>query len=261
MKKLTYLFVALFIISCSSSDDDSNISIPDNYFPLAEHSYWTYDNESNIGATRDSLYVAGIEETNGVNNTVFGAQQPVVGFMTTLFSQSLVRGTETQLIINGEIGAPPIEGFPDISIPLEDVLLYNTEADNGTLLSEASGEIEQDLDGIPIIISYSVSTVQGEMFNSFEGYNDVISSKIIVNLSIVAEIEILPGVVLPIPILAAQDIMTVTNYYANTIGLISSENFIEYELQDLSEYGIEFPFPSEDSRTATQDIDTYEIGN
>lgn len=264
MKKIPYLVLAIFIISCSSSDDD-NGSIPIeetfNYFPLTSNTYWTYNNESDQGATRDSLYVAGIEETNGVINTVLGAEQPVTGFMTTLLSQSLVRTTTTKLILNGELGAPPVDGFPEITIPLDDVSLYDAEASNGELLSTITGEIEQVVNEIPLIITYTVSSIQGETLGSFQGFEEVLTSTIIINLAIVAEIEVLPGVVLPIPVLVAQDVMTISNYYANDIGLIFSENLIEYQLEDLGDIGIELPFPTEDSRTALQTIDTFEIGS
>lgn len=267
MKNITYLLLALFIISCSNSDDDGEgIPVEEtfNYFPLTASTYWTYINESDQGTTRDSLYVSGIEELNGLSYTVLNAEQPVTGFMTSLLSESLVRATETILILNGELGAPPVDGFPEITIPLNDIVLYDTQASNGTLLSEFSGEIEQDVDGIPIIIGFTISSVQGETLEN--GYGDfsnvnVLTSKIIVNLSITAAIEILPGTVISIPILQPQDVVVTTNYFADEIGLINSDTLIEYELEDLSALGIELPFPSEDSRTATQDIDNYFIGN
>lgn len=266
MKKITYLLLALFIASCSSSDDDGGTPIEElfNYFPLNAGTYWTYINESDQGSTRDSLYVAGIEETNGVNYTVLGTELPVTGFMTSLLSESLVRTTDTKLILNGELGTPPVDGFPEITIPLNDVVLYDVEAGNGELLSEVVGEIEQDVNGIPVVIGFAISSVQGETLEN--GYGDftnvnVLTSKIKVNLSIAAEIEIVPGTTISIPILVAQDVVDTTNYFADGVGLINSDTLIEYELEDLSGLGIDLPIPSSDSSTATQDIDNYFIGN
>jgi len=267
MKKLTYLLLSLFIISCSSSDDDGG-GIPAeetfNYFPLTSGTYWTYTNEADQEITTDSLYVSGTEDLNGVSYTVLGAEQPVTGFMTSILSESLVRATDTKLILNGELGAPPVDGFPDITIPLNDVALYDTQASTGTLLSEVTGEIEQEVDGIPILIGFTISSVQGETLeNGLGDFTDttVLTSKIIVNLSITAAIEIIPGTVIPIPILQAQDVVTTTNYFADEIGLINSDTLIEYELEDLSALGIDLPIPAEDSRTATQAIDNFFIGN
>ena len=263
MKKITYLLIVLVIVSCSS-DDDGNPTNPivdlNNYFPLTSGTYWTYDNESEQGVTRDSLYVYGVEELNGVAHTVIGAEVPATGFMTTLLSQSLVRTTDTSLLLNGELGAPPVEGFPGITIPLVDFKLYDSDASENELLSETTGEIEQTIEDIPLVIGYSVKTIQGETFEN--GYGDfsesVISSDFIVNLSISAVIDF-NGFPITIPILQAQDVVTVTNYYADEIGLIDSNTLIEYELEDLSDLGIDLPFPESDSRNATQVIDTYHI--
>ena len=90
--------------------------------------------------------------------------------------------------------------------------------------------------------------------------NKVLTSSIILNLSISTNIEIL-GTVIVIPILQAQDVIKTTNYFASGVGLIFSESLIEYELEDLSSLGIDLPIPSEDSSSATQNIDTYQIGN
>ncbi len=261
MKKIIFLvFVAIFI-SCSSDDDTSGndtVEYVFNYFPLTNNTYWTYNNDAEQTTSQDSLYIAGIEEINGISYTILGAQQPATAFMTTFLSQNKVRATDTQFLLTGEIGAP-IDGFPEISIPLDDVILFDKNAIANEVLSEFVGEIEQVINEIPVTITYILKTVEGESFENYQSYTDVLSSKIIVNLAIIAEFEVIPGVFLPIPILQSQDVFTVTNYYANSIGLINSETLTEYQLQDLSEFGIELPFPSEDSRTATQILNDYFI--
>lgn len=267
MKKIAFLLVSVLIISCSSSDDDGGTPVEENYdyFPLTMGSYWTYDNEdSEQEPTRDSLYVSNIEVIDGVNNSEFSALDPVSGFMTNVLSQSMLRTTESELILNGVLGAPPVEGFPEISIPLVNVIVYDMEKSNGTLLSEVSGEIEEVIEDIPLKIGYNIRTIQGETME--DGYGEytnssVLTSKIIVNLSIVAEIEIIPGTTIELPILQAQDVVTSTNYFADEIGVIFCDTLIEYQLEDLSSLGIDLPIPSEGSSTATQNLDTYQIGN
>jgi len=270
MKNLTYLLLSLVIISCATSDsgggDGGGIPIEDtfNYFPLTVGTYWTYDNASDQGATRDSLYVAGTTALNGVDYTVLDAALPVTGFMTSLLSESMVRTTGTALLLNGTLGGPPVNGFPELTIVLDDVILYDTQASAGTLLSEVSGEVTQDVNGIPIVVGYTISTVQGEtLANGFGNFTNttVLTSDMIVNLSIAAAVEIIPGTVIMIPILQAQDVVVTTNYFADQIGLIYSDTLIEYVLEDLSGLGIDLPIPPEDSRVTTQDIDTYFIGN
>ena len=265
MKKIALLLVLILIVSCSTSDDNGGTSILEtsNYFPLTLSSYWNYNNENEEGIARDSLYTASIEVLNGLNYTKLIASEPISGFMTSMMSQSLMRTSESKLFLNGEFGTPIIEGFPNISIPLTDLIIYDKEAENGTLLSEEIGEIVEVIDAIPISINYTISTIQGDIVDEGTGAftaNKVLTSSIILNLSISTNIEIL-GTVIVIPILQAQDVLKTTNYFASNVGLIFSESLIEYELEDLSSLGIDLPIPSEDSSTTIQNIDTYKIEN
>ena len=267
MKKITLLLVLVLILSCSTSDDNGGTPIIEtsNYFPLTLSSYWTYNNNNNNeqGSTRDSLYTTYNEVLNGLNYTKLIASDPVSGFMTSMMSQSLLRTTESKLLLNGEFGTPPIAGFPDINIPLIDLIIYDKEAENGTVLSEVTGEIEEIISEIPISIGYTISTIQGEILE--EGYGDFTDNKVLissikVNLSISANIEIL-GTIIQIPILQAQDVVLSENYFASSVGLIYSDSLIEYQLEDLSSLGIDLPIPAKDSSTTTQNIDTYQIEN
>ncbi len=265
MKKITLLFVLIIIVSCSTNDDKQEDPVVEvyNYFPLTLSSYWNYNNENEEGIAKDSLYTSSNEVLNGLNYTKFIASEPISGFMTSMMSQNIMRTTESKLFLNGEFGTPLIESFPDISIPLTDLIIYDKEAENGTLLSEEIGEISEIIDDIPIIINYTISTIQGDILDEGTGAfttNKVLTSSIILNLSISTNIEIL-GTVIVIPILQAQDVIKTTNYFASGVGLIFSESLIEYELEDLSSLGIDLPIPSEDSSSATQNINTYQIGN
>ncbi len=268
MKKNTFLLSILLtslVISCSG-DSNNNDNQPEeqfSYFPLSQGTFWTYNNVSQQTNTRDSLYVAGTEVVNGNSYTNLDAQTPANAFMTQVLSRSLIREDNSKLIINGEIGGPPVDGFPEITIPLNDVILYDTEADSGSELSQITGEISQEVQGYPITIDYIVTSQQDQSLGTHTvngiDFTDVISSKIIINLTITLSLEI-NGIPLDLPILdpTSQDIVVVTNYYAKDIGLIDSNVLVEYSLVDLSQTGIDLPIPQEDSQTATQKIDTYE---
>ncbi len=267
MKKILFvsLLALLGLYSCGSDDNNNDIIEEQfNYFPLTQDSYWTYNNFSQQTATRDSLYVAGTEELNGNTYTNLDAQTPANAFMTQVFSRSLVRVDNSKLIINGEIGGPPVDGFPDITIPLDDVVLYDTQEDSGNELSQITGEISQEIQGYPITIAYIVTSQQGDDIgtHTVDGvtFNDVITSTIIINLTITLSLEI-NGIPLDLPILEPenQDVVVVTNYYAKDTGLIDSQVLVEYSLVDLSQAGIELPIPQQDSQTSTQKIDTYNI--
>ena len=267
MKKLIFTILTLFLISCSSNDDgESIIPIPESYdyFPLSVGSHWTYNNQdSEQENTRDSLFISGTEIIENSTYYQFNALEPVAGFMTNLLSQSSLYANDHELLLNGEFGTPPVEGFPEISIPLIDLIIYDMDTNNGSLLSEFSGEILEVIEEIPIKIRYAITTVQGEIFE--EGFGDyidstVLSSKININLSIFAEFEIL-GTVLEIPILQPQDVIKTTNYFADGIGMIYSDTLVEYQLEDLSILGIILPIPSEDSSNSSQNLDTYNLEN
>ena len=239
-----------------------------DYFPLTVGSFWNYDNQvtEQQESTRDSLYVSGRETIDNINYYQLNALEPVAGFMINLLSQSSLNTNEYALLLNGEFGTPPVEGFPEISIPLVDLIIYDLDENNGSLLSEFSGEIQEVIEEIPVKIGYTITTVQGEIFE--DGFGDytnsnVLSSKININLSIVAEYEIL-GTILDLPILQSQDVIRTTNYFADGIGMIYSDTQVEYELEDLSileTLGITLPFPSEDSSNSSQNLDTYNLEN
>ena len=265
MKKITLLLGLVLIVSCSTTDETQEDPVVEiyNYFPLTLNSYWNYNNENDEGIARDSLYTVSNEVLNGLNYTKLIASDPISGFMTSMMSQNLMRTAESKLFLNGEFGTPPIEGFPEINIPLTDLIIYDKEAGNGTVLSEVTGEIEEIISEIPISIGYAISTIQGEILEEGTGDftdNKVLISSIKVNLSISTNIEIL-GTVIVIPILQAQDVIKTTNYFASSVGLIFSESLIEYELEDLSSLGIDLPIPAEASSIAIQNIDTYQIEN
>jgi hypothetical protein len=266
--KITIYLLActFFMISCSKDGDstvvEEEVTIV-NYYPLKANSYWTYNNMSDQGVNRDSIYVAGTQGTN----TNLDALPPANGLMTTVLSgnSNVVRTTETQLILNGELSSPiDIEGFPDITIPLNDVILYDTGAAVNTELSSISGVIVETISNIPLNINYVTSTKQAETLSSYtvagQSFNDVIVSKVVLNLAIIAEISI-GTITLEVPLLSAQDILVVTNYYAANVGLIYSESHIEYHLEDLSATGIELPIPPDGISEASQAIDTYVIGD
>lgn len=282
MKMRTYwLFLPLLIlaVACSKTDapgttddqgddgnDDGNgdpVSVV-NYFPLNPDSWWTYDNTSDQGPTRDSLYVAGTTVIDGETFTNMDAMDPPVAFMTNLFSQSASWTTDTQLIINGVLTSPPIDGFPDVTIPLENAILYDTTANTDAVLFTTSGSINEVVNLVPVVIDYTVTTVQGDTGVSLtlegQAYDDVATSQIIVNIAVTAQIEI-GGVIIPVPVLVAQDVLVVTNYYAKDTGLVLSETMFEYMLEDLSGIGIDLGIPNEGMSASTQTIDSFFIGN
>ncbi|WP_203295775.1 hypothetical protein [Luteirhabdus pelagi] len=257
------LFLSLFLVACSSDDSSDDSSQPNetDYFPLTANSYWTYNNTNEQGATRDSLYVDGVSQQNGNTYTDLGARLPITGFTTNILANNLVRKENGKVFILGELSIP-IEGVP-FAIPLNDVIVVDSEASAGTQLSFLEDAIEQTIMDVPLSIEYSAETVQENDLESYtvsgNSYSDVEVATLTVTLAVTAQVEV-GGISIPFPVLAEQEVFTVTHYFAADIGLIYAESATDYQLEDLSGLGIEFPFPTEVSTTATQSLDTYVIG-
>jgi hypothetical protein len=181
------------------------------------------------------------------------------GFMTNLLSSGTLTTSNGQLIFNGELAAP-IDGFPDVTIPITNMIIYDLNVNTAGEMSSNQGQLQEIVSDIPLVIDY-VITSNHILTVSEQGANGPINypkTNIVVNLAITAEIEF-GGVILPIPILTAQDVIVAENLYETAIGLQSSDVSINYQLEDLSGLGIELPIPSEGSEEAIQDLDTYQI--
>ena len=257
--RLSLLVLVVSIVACGSDDDNGNTNNA-NYFPLDEGAAWTYDNTAELGDSRDSLYYVNDQQLNGNTYANLDAEQPANAFMTTILSENLLRTSGSALIVNGDLGTVVLEGFPEINVPLDDVRLFDGDASVGDELAIVTDEFTQDFMGFPFVVTFSVRSVQGETLPSYTAggtpYDNVIASQIIVNAQVVANID-LAGTTIEVPILVSQDVITATNYYAEDVGLIFSDVELNYQLEDLSGVGIEFPFPTEANQTSTQTLDTF----
>lgn len=259
MNKFLYALagVAFILGSCNTDDDAETSGLETDFFPLEALTYWTYNNENEQGSSYDSLYVAGTMQLGGLPYTNLDAKAPPTGFMTNLLAGNALRKTATQLLIKGELGTP-VDGFPDIGIPLDDMVLFDTSAAVGQL-STVSGSLEQTVNGFPLTIEYSVSTNHiGELTIAGNIENSLVTN-LILNLAITAQID-LGGIIIPVPVLASQDVLVAENIYAPGIGLTDSTVRVMYEFKDLSAAGIALPFPPQSETTATQVLDIFEIG-
>lgn len=264
MKKILMLLLTVGLIACNS-DDDSNdtATITTNYFPTSTNSTWTYSNTDQNGDTEDTMFVNGTEQTNGNTYTNLDTEAAASSFMVGVLTNNLVRRDGGQLIINGELSAP-IEGFPEISIPLNDVVLYNANVASGETLSTLSDNFTETIMEIPLTFEYTTTSIQGAALATYtsgtETYTDVIRSRIVLNLSVSTSI-VIGATTLVVPILSAQDVLVVDNYYAADTGLVFSEATIDYQLEDISTTGIELPIPESDNQISTATLASFSIGN
>ena len=270
-KKIFYLFLitSLLITSCSSDDDSNNpgeISQPGNYFPSSLNNYWIYDvmstdnsiNETTVST--DSLYV--ISETATTFTLDVNDNMMANGAMDSFLTNGILTPTENNLTLNGTLELPPeISDLVDFEINLSNVILYDTEATLGAELSSNSNTIEQDFNGIPISINYELTTnalgFSESMTLNGETYSNVISSDLKLNLSVIATIDV-SGFPIDIAILESQDVLSITNYYVQSIGLVRSESESSYEISDAFQLtGIEIGVPVSGSTSNIQELFEY----
>ncbi len=264
--KTPYLFLLLLTVtlfSCNTDDastDDAQQRVPE-FYPITANTYWTYNNQNEqAGSSRDSLYVANEETQNGNLYVNLDARTPASAFMTQFLSNNLIRTTETQLFIDGTLGSP-IEGLPDISLPLSDLKLYDTTVDINVNpeLDISTGTITQDIMEIPITINYGITSTMLDTPETSTQETPQVASQLSVSMEIIAMVPVGP-ITIPLTVMQAQEVLVATNIYTDGIGLTSSAVLIEFTLEDLSAAGVELPFPESNSTFSTQAIDNYAIG-
>ncbi len=258
MKSIKYSFVIIlgiiFLASCSSDDDassdingdDNNDDNPgteeivENYFPLVIGNSWDYENTLSSPNQQDvvSNETLSIFETTEFNGSVVYELETDnaagSGPVTLALSQGTLIKGNSSLIYTGEFGLG-LNNFPEVNFAVENAPIYDTSASVNTELFTQDGTIEQEFQGIPLSINYNVSVKMGDSFDTFESngmtYDDVISSQLIVNLEIIANIT--NPFPINVPIAESQDAIIVTNYFANETGLIQSETNTAIVFEDL----------------------------
>src|SRR5699024_450635 len=210
---------------------------------------WTYQNERDIENQppqegTEQLSVDDSFTSNGSTSYTFTSnvspdQQEVA---TLLFTSGKLTKVEGRLIYNGQLeyNLPAIDA--SFSIPLHNLIVYDQNIDSGQNLTSITDTITKNIDlsgmDVPVNFYYTFESYEDDFYDSFtandQEYDDVISSQFIVNLS--ASAELLPG--LNIDILLDQQVLQSTNYFAKGIGLIKSENLINAEFEDLTEFGL-----------------------
>jgi uncharacterized lipoprotein YehR (DUF1307 family) len=242
MKKILLSVLALVsIVACTSEDADvSNTNF--NYIPSTLTTTWKYDVTTGTNVNQDQLEVT---TENGNSFELTASPVPASGFMSGVLSSGTLTKQDGQLVINGVLGFN-FPGVGDYTIDLTDAVIYDQNANSGSMIYETTGTFSQTIQGIDLDINYTVSNFQKADVASVTvplgTYNDVLNSELIVKLSITTEITIL-GIAQTITLLAPQDVIVVDNFWAREIGLIKSDNQLEYELADFSGLGINLPLP------------------
>lgn len=272
------LLICLFLI-VSCSDDDTNTDGPNgtgtpatntNYFPTNLDSYWNYDVEINSTATTnpefstDQLTVASIDNSSFTLSANNGL--PPNGTMSGILISGTLANTNSTLSLNGVLGLPAeLADIIDFDITLNNAILYDTTAPNNSVLFTMSDQVTQDIQGIPLTLAYEVQSTGLNVYDTItlngETYTNVVASEITLNLGAVATYDF-NGFPISIDVLDPQDLLIVTSYYAENIGLVHAESQFDYEinataLAALANIGVNLTIPPTGSGTNVQVLNSY----
>lgn len=267
LKTLILLSLTLGLISCSSSDDagGTNPTITGDYFPSVQANLWTYnvvnvsdDPTGNFTGT-DLLTVASASG-NSFNLEVNNGTSPANGTFNALLVNGTLTKTDSDLTFTGTFMMPPgFENFFDQQIALNNVVLYDLNANNNEVLSTVSDVINQDLvvgeDTLPLTINYELKTTYtgysaSEIVDG-ETYTNVVKTRLTLNLHVSTEI------IAPVDVLAPQNVLVIDTYYAENIGLIKAEAVSSYELNSVVTGLIDLGIPESSTATNIQELDSY----
>lgn len=277
------LFATLFLASCSSDDDgdnNNNDPITGNYMPSTVSDLWTYNvegtnsNDSNLNFTETDFISVATSTGNGFTLVANNNNSPASGTMNAILVNGTLARDETTLKFSGDLELPSeFSDFSNTTISLQDVMIYDLNASNNSTLSEVTGSFTQDLDLegniLPLTVTYTLTTKKISNMNSLtvdgEVFSNIFKGELNISMNVVTSIDLL-GLGNPVDydVLATQDVLTIENYFAKDVGLIKSESYITYQLDQgllavLANLQLDLGIPENLTVENTQEIESYLI--
>ncbi len=263
----TKLFLIAFSVailaSCSSDNSSGNASTA-NYLPLTDGNYWTYK-VTTIGQStinRDSLYVANDTVINTKTYKKMKTLAIPFGFYSNSLRNNGLRKENDAIYMTGNAGLNLGAVLP-IDLSVSDLMIFKESATLNQQLGSVSGVINQDFQGYPLVINYTLKTTALETLPSYTSenntvYTDIKKVNITLNLKVSTTVTV-PGLPLPVSLvlLDPQDVVVSIQYYAKNIGMVYTNTLINYHLVDLSTLGVTLPIPQSGSQTQNENLDTY----
>lgn len=241
---LASLFSTLLFASCSNTREevvDASDNITTSYIVLGTNNFWNYDvsttYNSNITASKDSLHVGNDILLNSITfkKMLSESIEPVgnvSGFYSSMLNNNGLRIDGSKLRLTGAVTLPTLISDP-ITLNLNDFIIFKENATLGTQLSSVSGSFTQTIQTYPLNFDYTFKSVADGSLSSCssngEIYNDVIKTKIILNLTVTYPTT-LGGIPTTLTILPSQDVIVSTQYYSKNIGMIFTNTDIQYNM-------------------------------
>jgi len=252
------VFLSAFLFSCSPSESSSNsntISTAD-YFPLKIANYWTYNVDTAGTIDHDSIFVAKDTTISNIVYKKIESEVTPIGFMSSTLNNNSVRIDGNKLLLTGKPNLTFIAGA-GIDLSLTDFVVFDAGASANETLSTVSGTIDQDYNGTPIKITYTLKSLAQANMSTFTSPNnatftDVKAVKTILNIKVTT---VQFG--FPITILESQDVIISTQYFAKNIGAVHANTVYNYALSP--GLGTSLGIPETGNQIVNEFIDTYKV--
>jgi hypothetical protein len=181
--------------------------------------------------------------------------------MTNLLTSGELNEDGGKLIINGTYSLGNL-GLGNFNVPIVNGVFNDQNARNGSETFTTSGMFSEMVQNFPLVINYTVKNFQRADVASItvEGttYTNVEHSQLVINANIVSPITI-AGISQNITLMRAQDIIVIDNYWAKDVGLIKSDNQLDYMLEDFSSFGIMLPVPQAADLLSVQTLTSFTV--
>lgn len=264
-KAWTFVFFVGLLTACSSDETGTTLPVGNTYLPLTTGNSWTYVNSQNnenekASQEKETITVSSTTIENGTTYYDLTTNaSATAGLITSIFSKGKLAKINEKLVYSGnyKINIPELN---PIEIPMESVTVYSNYEPAGTELTRFSNAVEQEVEikgeTIPVSINYTIRTMNANFYPTYKvgekEFKDVLQANFLMTISINAQIGPVQMV-----LLGEQKVVSIKNYYANEVGLIFSDVNIQYEFDDLSNFGV--PKIPDVHFKSSQSIDKYLI--
>lgn len=258
-----FAFTALFY-SCSSDDDSGESGVQTNHFPLTTNNTWEYDVVGQIPGT-DNLYVGDDIVLSGQTYKQMLTTAEPFGFYSSLLRNNGLRNSGSRTLFTGNLNVNLGFELP-IDLEVTDFTILKTDANNNETLGTLTGTFTEDLEGTPITVNYTLKATALESLATYttptpqsETYTEVKKVKMSLMMSISTS-QTIPGttITIDIPILANQEVVVATQYYAKNIGMVYNFTEIGYDLE-INPADFNLAIPQSANQTTEEFLSSYTV--
>ncbi len=264
--KIITLLFGIALVGCSSDDNSDNNNIgggANDYLPQQQGNYWVYDVNSDEFSGRDSLYVSGTTASQGDTYYTYATSEAPYGFYSSLMTSGQSRASGSKIFMNGTLGLGDIfgEGL-EFEIELNDFVIFDANASQGQTLDSESGNFTIPYTPeVELKVDYTLFAKAGQSYpnrtlTNGDSYDDVKSVTIAISAKITADL-VISGFPISFVVLDTQEIVSSTQYYANTVGVIDVNTDFQYQLNEIP--GYELPMPQNFQSNTTEVLEDYVV--